>query len=117
MNTEQQERTVNTPTLEQRRNLKTPLYGCISCEGERYTLLYKPDSNGNSSSLQGYDPSVFDGCPWDMPVIDFRTSNAADYFASVFPAAAPEYGGDLWAYILAAKRSGATILDCAEVVQ
>lgn len=87
----------------------TPLYGCIAADGSRFTLLYKPDQEGNSSRLEGYDSTIFEGCPPDLPIVDFRTCQEDQFWKVVFPRTAPEYGGDLSPYLAACQAAGATI--------
>lgn len=48
-------------------------YGMISLNGKRYSVTYfRNEATGATGNRSGYDKSVFNECPEDMPIIDFR---------------------------------------------
>lgn len=90
-------------------NKHTALYGVIAHSGGLFTVVYKPEGK-NTSTLQGYSADVFNGCPPEMPIIDFRAMpDTGAWWRKVYPLDAPEHGGDLETYIAASRKAGARI--------
>lgn len=60
------------------KNNGVPVYGTISRNGNIFVVEYKiqKDRYGyKKTATEGYDATVFEGCPPDMPVLDFRTAD------------------------------------------
>ena len=60
-----------------------PVYGTISRNGHVYAVEYKiwKDEYGyKKTATGGYDASIFEGCPNDMPILDFRTADEQKVF-------------------------------------
>jgi hypothetical protein len=49
----------------------TPLWGSISRDRGRFTLHYARHGSSSDVRLEGYDLSVFEDCPDDLPIIRF----------------------------------------------
>ena len=58
-----------------------PLYGTISHSGNMFSLHYRKHDSQSSIHKEGYDISVFDGCPADMPVIRFDLADINNVFS------------------------------------
>lgn len=57
------------------KNYETPAYGTISQNGAIWTVTFKAVTKNGSKqtgSKQGYNSDVFEGCPDNMLVIDWR---------------------------------------------
>lgn len=67
-----------------------PAYGMISQNGGRYTVTYfRNEATGVTGSRSGYDKSVFNECPQNMPVIDFRGADMSCVIDFVMDTSAP----------------------------
>lgn len=59
-----------------------PLYGAISQNGARFTITYYPEKAFGgclvTGSRQGYDLEVFEKCPDNMIIIDYRSASLRD---------------------------------------
>lgn len=61
-------------------NLKTgaPAYGMISQDGCRYTVTFLRNKQRTvTGSCSGHNKSVFNECPENMPIIDFREADVS----------------------------------------